>query len=164
MLKHGPVHLTTIRRVYKGKTYESHLLRRSFREHGKVKSVTVGNLSALPPAAIEAVRAILRGEQVGPLADSFQIERSLPCGHVLAVLGQARKLGLDKLMAARPRRERELCVAMIVSRVLQPRSKLATVRGFEDSTLAGELGVADADADRRADGMLSGAWHAEVRK
>ncbi len=143
----GPVHLTTIRSVVKGKTYESHLLRRSFREGDKVRSVTVGNLSALPAAAIEAVRAVLRGEPVGPLSDSFEIVRSLPHGNVVAVLGQIRKLGLDKLIAARPRRERELATAMIASRVLEPASKLATVRSFESSTLASELGVADADED-----------------
>lgn len=141
------MHLTTIRRVVNGKAYESHLLRRSFREGDKVRSVTVGNLSALPTTAIEAVRAVLRGEQVGPLTDSFEIVRSLPHGNVLAVLGQIRKLGLDKLIAARPRRERELATAMIASRVLEPASKLATVRSFESSTLASELGVADADED-----------------
>ena len=143
----GPIHLTTIRRVVKGKTYESHLLRRSYREGGKVRSVTVGNLSALPPAAIAAVGAVLRGEQIGPLAESFEILRSLPHGNVLAVLGQIRKLGLDKLVAARPRRERELALTMIASRLLQPESKLATVRSFKSSTLASELGVADADED-----------------
>jgi transposase len=143
----GPVHLTTIRRRYQGKEYVSHLLRRSYREDGKVKSQTVGNLTALPPAAIEAVRAILRGEQVGPLSGSFEIVRSLPHGNVAAVLGQIRKLGLDKLVASRPRRERELSLAMIASRLLQPSSKLATVRSFESSTLASELGVADADED-----------------
>src|SRR5207249_1417101 len=86
----GPVHLTTIRRTYQGKEYVSHLLRRSYREGGKVKSQTVGNLTALPPAAIEAVRAVLRGEQVGALNDGFEIERALPHRNVLAVLGEMR--------------------------------------------------------------------------
>ncbi len=143
----GPVHLTTIRRTYQGKEYVSHLLRRSYREGGKVKSQTVGNLTALPPAAIDAVRAILRGEPVGPLDRAFAIERSLPHGNVLAVLGQLRQLGLDQLLAARPQRERELALAMIASRILEPCSKLATVRSFENSTLAAKLGVEDADED-----------------
>jgi len=143
----GPVHLTTIRRTVQGKEYVSHLLRRSYREGDKVKSQTVGNLTALPPAVVEAVRAMLRGEQIGPLASAFEIERSLPHGNVLAVLGQMRQLGLDKLLAARPRRERELCLAMIASRILEPCSKLATVRSFANSTLANELGVEDADED-----------------
>ena len=143
----GPVHLTTIRRTYQGKEYVSHLLRRSYREGDKVKSQTVGNLTALPPAAIDAVRAILRGEPVGALDRAFEIERALPHGNVLAVLGQLRRLGLDKLLAARPQRERELALAMIASRLLEPCSKLATVRSFENSTLAAQLGVGDADED-----------------
>ena len=147
MPKTGPVHLTSIRRTVNGKEYVSHLLRRSFREGDKVKSQTIGNLSALPSEVIEVVRVMLRGEAVGPLADAFEIVRSLPHGNVQAVLGQIRKLGLDKLIAVRPRRERELAVAMIASRVLQPESKLATVRSWESSTLASELGVADADED-----------------
>lgn len=148
MLKNaGPVHLTTIRRTYQGKEYLSHLLRRSYREGGKVKSQTVGNLSALPPAAIAAVRAVLSGIAVGPLDQAFEIERSLPHGNVQAVLGELRKLGLDKLMAARPRRERELAVAMIVSRVLQPDSKLATARSLGSTSLAGMLGVEGCDED-----------------
>ncbi len=143
----GPVHLTTIRRTVAGKEYVSHLLRRSYRQGDKVKSQTVGNLTALPPAAIEAVRAILRGEQVGLLDQAFQIERSLPHGDVLAVLGQLRQLGLDKQLGARPRRERELSIAMIASRILEPSSKLATVRSFENSTLASQLGIEGADED-----------------
>jgi transposase len=127
--------------------YSSVLVRQTYREGGKVKHRTLANLSKLPPAAVEAVRAILRGEQVGPLADSFEIVRSLPHGNVLAVLGQLRQLGVERLIAARARRERELATAMIVSRVLQPASKLATVRGFDSNTLAAELGVVDADED-----------------
>ena len=127
--------------------YSSVLVRQSYREDGKVKHRTLANLSKLPTPAIDAVRAILRGEQVGPLADAFEIVRALPHGNVMALLGEVRKLGLDKLIAARPRRERELSVAMIASRVLQPESKLATVRSWESSTLASELGVADADED-----------------
>jgi transposase len=143
----GPVHLTTIRRTVGGREYVSHLLRRSYRQGDKVKSQTVGNLTALPPAAIEAVRAILRGEQVGALDQAFEIERSRPHGNVLAVLGQVQQLGLDKLLAARPRRERELSLAMVASRILEPGSKLATVRSFANSTLAQTLGVEDADED-----------------
>ncbi len=143
----GPVHLTTIRRTYQGKVYVSHLLRRSYRQGGKVKSQTVGNLTALPPAAIETVRAILGGKAIGPLDHAFEIERALPHGQVLAVLGQLGKLGLDRLLSTRPRRERELVVAMIASRVLEPCSKLATVRSLASSTLAAELGVEDADED-----------------
>lgn len=143
----APVHLTTIRRTYQGKEYVSHLLRRSYREGDRVRSQTVGNLTALPPAAIEAVRAILRGEQIGPLDSAFEIERSLPHGNVLAVMGQVRQLGLDKLLAARPRRERELSLAMVASRILEPCSKLATARNLGSTTLGSTLGVEDVDED-----------------
>jgi transposase len=123
------------------------LVRQSYREGGKVKHRTLANLSKLPAPAVDAVRAVLRGEQVGPVAESFEILRALPHGAVLAVLGELRQLGLDKLIAARPRRERELAVAMIASRILEPASKLATVRSWQSSTLASELGVEDADED-----------------
>ena len=83
----------------------------------------------------------------GPLAESFQILRALPHGALLAVLGELHQLGLDNLIAARPRRERELSVAMIASRILAPASKLATVRSWQNSTLASDLGVEDADED-----------------
>ena len=141
------MHVAVVPSRQRSGQYSSVLVRQSYRQDGKVKHRTLANLSKLPAPAVDAVRAILRGEQVGPLADSFEIIRSLPHGNVLAVLGQIQQLGLDKLMAARPRRERELSVAMIASRVLQPESKLATVRGWESSTLASELGVADADED-----------------
>ncbi|HLQ61644.1 MAG TPA: IS1634 family transposase [Candidatus Acidoferrales bacterium] len=143
----GAMHVAVVPSRQRSGEYSSVLVRQTYREGGKVKHRTLANLSKLPPAAVDAVRAILRGEQVGPLADSFEIVRSLPHGNVLAVLGQLRQLGVERLIAARARRERELATAMIVSRVLQPASKLATVRGFDSNTLAGELGVADADED-----------------
>lgn len=142
------MHVAVVPSRQKSGEYSSVLVRQTYREGGKVKHRTLANLSKLPPAVVDAVRAMLRGEQVGPLGESFEIVRSLPHGNVVAVLGEIRKLGLDKLIAARPRRERELSVAMIASRVLQPGSKLATVRSFESSTLAAELGVADADEDQ----------------
>lgn len=141
------MHVAVVPSRQKSGEYSSVLVRQTYREGGKVKHRTLANLSKLPPAAVDAVRAILRGEQVGPLAVSFEILRARPHGNVLAVLGQLRQLGLDRLIAARPRRERELSVAMIASRLLEPGSKLATVRGWQHSTLASELGVEDADED-----------------
>ena len=141
------MHVAVVPSRQRSGEYSSVLVRQSYREEGKVKHRTLANLSKLPPTVVDTVRAMLRGEAVGPLADAFEIVRSLPHGNVLAVLGEIRKLSLDKLIAARPRRERELSVAMIASRVLQPESKLATVRSWESSTLAAELGVADADED-----------------
>jgi hypothetical protein len=142
----GAVHVATTRRHYKGKTYETHLLRRSYREDGKVKSETLGNISHLPPELIELVRRGLAGERFLP-ADGFEITRSLPHGGVVAVLGTLRALGLEALLDRRPSRERDLVVAMLCARLLSPGSKLATTRRWTQSTLADTLGVADASED-----------------
>ena len=143
----GAVHVATTQRVYKGKTYASHLLRRSYREGGKVLHETLGNLSHLPTATIDLVRRSLRGERFVAADERLEIVRSLPHGHVAAVLGTLRAQGLDKLLDGRPSRERDLALAMLAARVLDPRSKLATTRAWTQSTLADELHVADADED-----------------
>jgi hypothetical protein len=122
-------------------------LRRSYREGGKVRNETVGNISHLPEGLVEVVRAGLRGEPVGVLSDAFEIERSLPAGHVIAALVMARRLELLRLLDRQPSRERELVLAMICQRAIAPMSKLATVRALSQSTLADELGVAGADED-----------------
>ena len=147
----GAVHVATTQRKYKGRVYQSHLLRRSYREDGKVKHETLGNLSHLPPHAIEAVRRALRGEHLVSSDECFEIVRSLPHGHVAVTLGMLRKLGLDKLLSSRRRRERDLVTAMIVARIVAPRSKLATGRAVHrdtaHSTLGELLAVEDASAD-----------------
>src|SRR5512142_1772557 len=91
------IHVVTNRRQGKGWEYVTHLLRRSYREGGKVKNETVGNISRLPEELIELVRAGLRGEPVGLFSDAFSIERSLPAGHVQAALAMARRLELARL-------------------------------------------------------------------
>jgi Transposase DDE domain len=138
--------VTTTRRVGE-REYTNTLLRRSYREGGKVKKETLANLSRLPPEAIDAIRATLRGEVLVAADGAFEIERSLPAGHVMAALAMARRLGLGRLLDRQPSRERDLVVAMICQRAICPASKLATVRAFSQSTLADELGVADADED-----------------
>jgi len=143
----GAVHVATTRRVYQGKTYESHLLRRSYREGGKVLHETVGNLSHLPAETLDLIRRSLRGEHFVAAQDRLEIVRSLPHGHVAAVLGALRATGLDKLLDRAASRERDLAIAMITARVLDPRSKLATTRAWTQSTLADELQVGDADED-----------------
>jgi DDE family transposase len=143
----GAIHVVTNRRQGKGREYVSHLLRRSYREDGKVKNETVGNISHLPEELVELVRAGLRGEPVGLLAEGFAIERSLPAGHVLAALTMARRLELARVLDRRPSRERDLVLAMICQRVIAPASKLATARALSLSTLADELSVAGADED-----------------
>ena len=143
----GAIHVVTNRRQGKGREYVTHLLRRSYREGGKVKNETVGNISHLPEELVALVRAGLRGDPVGVLSEAFEIERSLPAGHVLAALSMARRLELVRLLDRQPSRERDLVVAMIGQRAIGPLSELATVRAFSQSTLAEELGVTGADED-----------------
>jgi hypothetical protein len=138
--------VTTTRRVGE-REYTNTLLRRSYREGGKVKKETLANLSRLPPEAIDAVRATLRGEVLVAAGGAFEIERSLPAGHVTAALAMARRLELGRLLDRQPSRERDLVLAMICQRAIYPASKLATVRAFSQSTLADELAVSNADED-----------------
>ena len=141
----GAVHVATTKRHYQGKTYTSHLLRRSVRVGRQVKHETLGNLSHLPEPLIDLIRRSLAGESFVPAAEAFRVERSLPHGHVEAVLGTLRRLGLDRLIAARRSRQRDLVVALIAERLLHPGSKLATTRCWHHSTLAQQLEVEDAD-------------------
>src|SRR3972149_4017732 len=100
------VHVVTTRREYKGRVYEAHLLRRTYREGGKVKNETLANLSRLPRETIELVRRSLRGEQFLSAVDGFEVCRSLPHGHVAAVLGMARRLELARLLDRAPSPQR----------------------------------------------------------
>jgi hypothetical protein len=142
----GAVHVTTNRRHYKGKDYETVLLRHSYREDGKVKNETVANLSALPPAAIVLIRSSLAGKEHVVAGSDFGIERSLPHGHVAAVWARARSLGFPGILGpACP--ERDLAMSLIIARVCEPGSKLATSRWWVDTTLGVDLGVEGASSD-----------------
>ena len=141
------MHVARVRRVHKGKTYESVLLRQSYREDGRVKHRTLASLTALPAAAVEALERSLKGESLVSVATAFAIVRSLPHGHVAAVLAMLRGLDLERLLDRRPSRRRDLAVALIVARILAPASKLATARGLGATTLAAELGVDGATED-----------------
>lgn len=123
------------------------LLRENHREGGKVVKKTIANLSKCPPQAVEALRLALRGVELVPKDGFFAVEKSTPHGHAQAVLGTMRKLGLDAMLSSRPCRERDLAMAMAAQRLLDPVSKLATTRLWHATTLAGELGVEDADAN-----------------
>lgn len=123
------------------------LLREGWREGGKVKKRTIANLTHWPPEKIQALRRLLKDEPLVSPDDVFVIERSIPHGHVEAVLGTIRKIGLDHLIASKRTRERDLVVAMIAERLIHPASKLATTRLWHSTTLAEELDVADADED-----------------
>jgi transposase len=131
----------------------AYLLRESYREGGKVKNRTLANLSQLPIQQIELMRRVLKGETLVSLHEAFSIQRSLPHGNVEIVLGVIRKLGLDRMICSRRSRQRDLVVAMIVQRLLFPCSKLATTRHWHSTTLAEELGVANADEDELYDAL-----------
>ncbi len=124
------------------------LLREAWREGKKIRKRTLANLTHLPRHKVEALRAVLKGEAFDA-CDAFEIVRSLPHGHVAACLGTLRGLGLVSILARKRSRRRDLCVAMIVGRLIEPRSKLALVRSLAEQTLSSslgeELGVADAD-------------------
>jgi len=141
------MHVSTTTRRSGENEYKAVLLRRSFRQDGKVKKETLANLSHLPAEAIDAIRRVLAGETLVGAEDAFEIERSLPAGHVNAALAMARRLDLAKVLDRSPSRQRDLCMAMILGRVICPGSKLGMVRTLGQSTLASELGVHGADED-----------------
>jgi hypothetical protein len=128
------------------------LLREKWREVGKVKSRTLANLTHWPEAKVEALRRVLRGEPfVAQAADRCEIERSLPHGHVAAVLGTLRRIGLDRLLPRRPERVAKLALALIVARVIEPAGKLATARQLSEAaashSLGAVLGLGEVDED-----------------
>ncbi len=129
------------------------LLRQSYREGKRVRKRTLANLTRLPPEAIEAIKRTLRGERLVSCDQAFAIERSIPHGHVKAILGTIRKIGLDTIIASRRSRQRDLVVAMIAERLLHGCSKLASVRLWHTTTLAEELSVQDADVDELYEAM-----------
>jgi hypothetical protein len=125
------------------------LLRESVREGKRIKKRTIANLSALTLDQAEAIRLVLKGEGLAPAAGGgLECLRSLPHGHVEAVLTAMRRLGFDKLIDGKPSRERDLVAAMVAGRIIAPEaSKLALTQSWADTTLAEELGAADAHED-----------------
>jgi transposase len=116
------------------------LLREVFREGSKIRKRTLANLSAWPQAQIDSLRRVLKGETFPDSSSALLVTRSLPHGHVAAVLGTLRSLGLDRILSPTPSRRRDLVCAMIVARILQPTSKLATARGLGLDTASNSLG------------------------
>jgi transposase len=149
----GAMHVAKISRVHKGKLYESFLLRHSYREGGKVKHENLGNITRLGSSLIEIIRRSLAGENFVSVKEAFKIERSLAHGHVEAVAGTIKKLGLEELISSKRSRERDLVAAMIVERLIHPCSKLATSRLWHTSTLAKEFEVENADEDDLYDAL-----------
>jgi len=141
----GAMHVARVRSVHGGKAYVSVLLRQSYREDGKVKHRTLASLTALPPAVIDAIERSLRGERLVPADEALSIRRSLPHGHVAAVLGMVRALGLPGMLDRRPSRLRDLATALVAARLIAPASKLATAALLGQSTLGAACGVEGAD-------------------
>jgi hypothetical protein len=133
------MHVVTSKRRHRGREYETTLVRRSYRDGDRVRKQTLANLSHLPPEAVDAVRRVLRGEALVAAGEMLRIERSLPHGHVAAVLGVLRDLDLERVLSRERCRERDLCVAMICQRLLAPGSKLSATRRFGQTTLADQL-------------------------
>jgi hypothetical protein len=117
------------------------LLRESYRDGDKVKNRTIANLSKWPSEKVEALRAVLRGDQLVPAGEGLEIVRAMPHGHVAAALGMMRRIGLDRLIPAGPKRKRDLALALIISRLIDPGSKLATARTLDATTASHSLGA-----------------------
>lgn len=140
----GSAHVATIKTKGKdGVVYTSSLLRRSYREGGKVRHENLGNLSHLPVEIIDVIRAMLQGRRLVDLDEDFEIKRSLPHGHVAAVLGVLRDLDLERLISRDRCRERDLVVAMVCQRLIGPGSKLSATRRFSQTTLRDELSLGE---------------------
>src|SRR5579864_7894819 len=151
VVRSGAMHVARNKRTYVAKSgerrvYESVLVRRTYRDGGKVRHETLANLSALPAEAAAAVEATLKGERLVPAGQAVRITASVPHGHVAAVHAAAVTLGLPALLGPAGR-DRDLALALIISRVVAPASKLSTLTWWADTTLGADLGVADASTD-----------------
>jgi transposase len=140
------LYLADVKREYKGKTYHSYLLRRSYREGKKVKQKTLANVSLLPLDTIAIVKQSLKGDIFIPTS-GIEITRSRSSGHVEAVRGCLKDLGLSDIIHPEPGRKRDLVEAMIIARVINPQTKLSTTRWWHTTTLPELMGVEDADED-----------------
>ena len=143
----GAMHVARVRKTIKGKTYESALVRQSYRQGQQVKHRTLASLTALPPHVVDAIEGMLKGESWVPVGDALIIQRSWPHGHAAAVLGSARRLELESLLDPEPSRQRDL--------VLHPASKLATTRLLDTTSLGPALGVAEATEDELYAAMVT---------
>jgi hypothetical protein len=146
------MHVARIRSGYTDKQgkrhqYESRYLRRTYRDGGKVRHETLANLSGLPEQTVDSIEAALKGTALVPAAQAVTITRSLPHGHVAAVHAMAVKLGLPALLGPSCP-EQDLALALIISRVVAPASKLSTLTWWADTTLGADLGTATVSAGR----------------
>jgi hypothetical protein len=146
------MHVATTRRQHKDKVYETHLLRRSYREDGKVKNETLANLSHLPAQTIQLIRESLAGKAHVVAGEGFDIERSVPHGHVALLWAMAEQLDLAKVLGP-PCPERDLALSLVLARCAKPASKLATTRWWADTTLGCDLVPKGAGTDEAYEAM-----------
>ena len=142
-------YVVTTTRTYNGKTYRSHLLRRSYRDGGKVKKATLVNLTPLGDEVVALIRQALQGEVLQPVTQLFEVVQSYHHGHVQAVLEAMRRLDLDAVLGSRTGRERTVVKALVAARVLDPQSQLATRRSWGTTTLPLLLGLEEVTAYER---------------
>jgi hypothetical protein len=146
-MKSCAAHVVTITKRVCEREYRTHLLRRSYRDGDRVRNETLANLSHLGDEKVDVIRRALRGERLISFESDLEVTRSLPHGHVAAVLGMMRALDLERIIDRTPSRMRSLALALICQRVLRAGSKAAYARMLDDTTLAEELGVVGADED-----------------
>lgn len=144
------MHVAEVVRKYETKAgpseSRSYLLRRSFRENGKVRHETLANLSALPPQAVAALREVLAGKTLVVADEGFELLRARPHGHVAAVAAQAKALGFPELLGPSCK-ERDIAFALVLSRVVRPKPKLATLSWWKDTTLYEDLDLEGVSTD-----------------
>lgn len=163
--REGPAHVVTTSRVYKGKRYETHLLRRTYREGVHVRNVTLANLSHLPAHLIDLIRRGLKGEQFFSPSDAFEILSTHQHGHVAAILGMIEHLKLDKILGKEATPERQCVLGMIVARIIRPHSKLATTRSWKTTSIPECLGLEETNEDdlyKALDWLLTRQGNVEV--
>ncbi|MHB8280719.1 MAG: IS1634 family transposase [Candidatus Humimicrobiaceae bacterium] len=147
------LYVANIKSEYKGKVYESHLLRRSYRDGKKVKQKTIANISPLPQDLRDIISKSLKGEIFLPINKAIEITRSRAHGNVAAVKKVFEDLDMDNLICPLVSRQRDLVKAMIISRIIKPQTKLATTRSWHDTTLPELLNIEDADEDELYEAM-----------
>ncbi|MEJ2147756.1 MAG: transposase [Acidobacteriota bacterium] len=147
MAQSKKVHVVTTSRTYKGKTYRSHLLRRSFREGAKVKKETIANITCLGDEVVEIIRQSLQGKKLYASDELFEVQRTYPHGQVKAVLETMSRLGFGQLVSPRQSRMRKLIMAIVAAQIIEPDSKLAMPRWWKNTTLPQMLDVEDANED-----------------
>ena len=133
------MHVATTKRKYKGVTYKNYLIRQNYRENGKVKHKTIANITHLPSDLIETIRKRLKeGKPIS--GEGFSIIRSLPHGHVEAILQTIKRIGLDNIIGSKRSKSRDIILGLIIQRLIRPDSKLGSLRNFQDSTATNSVG------------------------